>query len=242
MKKSSRLILLILESAHALRLPAARRSAPRSSAARRSVLAAGAALLSALPTLAGDYKRARYGEFAKMSYGGYGGDSLEDKKIGSDVGKVLYKSAYSGMTEADRAELRSKVDAVQTRWRKMAADVRQAMGKASPAYPVALSALDNNMGALKVDMRSVSKSLSGGDITVRVETLGGVDQPRFDYNTGQFELQKIVTQAEDCFTVVNGLYFDGVKARAAPTAALAKLDKADAAFDAWLRSVAGASK
>ena len=39
-------------------------------------------------------------------------------------------------------------------------------------------------------------------IQVRDMTKGGVDQPQFDYNTGQFTLQPMPAQAEEVFKVV----------------------------------------
>ena len=101
--------------------------------------------------------------------------------------------------------------------------------------------MDNNMNQIKTDMRTVSKALSGGDITVRDITKGGVDQPQFDYNTGQFTLKPLVAQAEDVFKIINDLYFAGIKAKVAPKA-LKGLGDADALFGQWVDAVLEAER
>ena len=93
-------------------------------------------------------------------------DAVARNGLGGD-GPALYD-------EVARAQVKERTDASVTRWRKMVADVIKALDKPTPAYPVAQSALDNNMNALKADMRAVSKELSGGDITVRDVTKGGI--------------------------------------------------------------------
>ena len=97
------------------------------------------------------------------------------------------------------------------------------------------------MNVLKTKMRTVSKALSGGDITIRHGTLDGVDQPRFDYNTGQFALQPIAAKAEACFAAVNQVYFEGIKAKGPPSQVLDSLQRADALFEEWLSLVTAAT-
>ena len=47
-------------------------------------------------------------------------------------------------------------------------------------------------------------------------------------------MQPIAEQAEACFTLVNSVYFDGIKRKAPASVALAGLAKADAEFERWL--------
>lgn len=179
-----------------------------------------------------------YGEFAKMdlTLGGDEADAVARNQLGSATGDKAYAAAFADMDASERAALKIKVDAVVTRWRNMQGAATKALSASTVAYPVAQSALDNNMNQIKTDMRTVSKALSGGDITVRDVTKGGVDQPQFDYNTGQFNLKPLVAQAEDVFKVINDAYFAGIKAKAAPKA-LKGLADADAKFNAWLGAV-----
>ena len=184
-----------------------------------------------------------YGEFAKMdmTLGGEEADAIARNQLGSAVGEKSYAAAFADMDEGERAALKAKVDAVVSRWRKMQAEATKALSASTAAYPVAQSALDNNMNQIKTDMRTVSKALSGGDITVRDITKGGIDQPQFDYNTGQFNLKPMVAQAEDVFKPINDCYFAGIKAKAA-SRALKDLSEADGLFNAWLNAVQEAEK
>ena len=177
-----------------------------------------------------------------MAIGGEETDAVARNQLGSATGPKSYASAFGDMDDVERAALLAKIDGVANRWRKMQADVGKAMTASTPAYPVAQSAIDNNMNQIKTDMRTVSKALSGGDYTVRDNTIGGVDQPQFDYNTGQFTLQPIPAQAEEVFKIINDLYFSGIKPRADPAKTLQGLEKADRLFSAWLGTVQQASK
>jgi len=196
---------------------------------------AAAAAAIGLPSAA---LASRYGEYANLGFSLEENDSVARNQM-SGQGRALYDAGSGAGTalydEASRAK--EKTAAIVARWQKMTAEVAKALGKATPAYPVAQSALDNNMNALKTDMRTVSKALSGGDITVRDTTKGGVDQPRFDYNTGQFELQPTVKKAEEVFAVINDLYFNGIKAKGRPSDVLQKLERADGLFNEWLAMV-----
>lgn len=207
---------------------------------RRLVLGGGAALALPWPALADQSRRGRFGEAAKT--GGFDDiDAVTRNSLGSD-GPASYEPAFSAMDEAERAAVLAKIEAVGTRWRRMSADVGKALSASTPAYPVAQSALDNNMNAVKGEMRTVAKALSGGDITVRDDTMGGVDQPQFDYNKGSFKLQPLAEQAEQVFDVINGLYFDGIKRKAPPDSILASMDEASGRFDAWLGAAKGAAQ
>jgi len=223
---------------------------------RRSAVLGGSAALAAVlgrvsPGIALDYepgcgekcRSSGYGEFAKMSgtMGGDEADAIARNQLGSATGPKSYTQAFSAMSEDERTALLAKAEAVTAKWLKMKAEVAKALSAKTPAYPVAQSALDNSMNAIKTDMRTVSKALSSGDITVRDTTMGGVDQPRFDYNTGQFELQPLAAEAEKVFKVVNDLYFSGIKPKGDPAAALNKLAAADELFVAWRDMVATAS-
>lgn len=208
---------------------------------RSAVLGGSAALAAVLGRVSPGI--GKEGEFAKMSgtMGGDEADAIARNQIGSATGPKVYKQAFSAMSEDERTALLAKAEAVTAKWLKMKAEVTKALSAKTPAYPVAQSALDNSMNALKTDMRTVSKALSGGDITVRDTTKGGVDQPRFDYNTGQFELQPLAAEAEEVFKVVNDLYFAGIKPKGDPAVALNKLAAADELFVAWRDMVATAS-
>ena len=153
-------------------------------------------------------------------------DAVARNGLGGD-GPALYD-------EVARAQVKERTDASVTRWRKMVADVIKALDKPTPAYPVAQSALDNNMNALKADMRAVSKELSGGDITIGYTSPGGVKNVQFDYNSGQYKLQPLAEQAEAVFTVINSVYFDAIKPRKPATVAIEGMQKASSKFDAWL--------
>ena len=181
--------------------------------------------------------------FAKMDMmlGGEEADAIARNQLGSATGEKAYAAAFADMDETERAALRAKTEAVVKRWKKMQGDASKALQASTPAFPVAQGALDTNMNQIKTDMRTVSKALSGGDITVRDITKGGIDQPQFDYNTGQFTLKPLVAQAEDVFKIVNDLYFAGIKAKAAPKA-LKGLSDADALFSAWVDAVLEAEK
>ena len=196
------------------------------------------------PTCGEKCRGSSYGEFAKMSgtMGGEDADAIARNSLGSTTGPKSYQNTFSAMNEAERTALLAKEEAVTVRWLKMKAEVAKALSAKTPAYPVAQSALDNSMNQIKTDMRTVSKSLSGGDITVRDTTMGGVDQPQFDYNTGQFTLAPMPAQAEEVFKVVNDLYFAGIKAKGDPAVALKKLAAADALFETWREAVGSASK
>lgn len=174
--------------------------------------------------------------------GGEEADAISRNQLGSATGPKSYSAAFSAMDEAERSALVARVDATDARWRKMCGEVSKSLSATKPAYPVAQAALDLSMNQLKTDMRTVSKALSGGDITVRDTTKGGVDQPQFDYNTGQFALQPMPAQAEEVFKVVNELYFAGIKAKADPAIGLGSLSKADGEFDVWLAGVREALK
>lgn len=208
------------------------------------VIVAGSSPVSAAIDISRDRSRSpSYGEFAKMdmTLGGEEADAIARNQLGSAVGEKSYAAAFADMDEGERAALKAKVDAVVSRWRKMQAEATKALSASTAAYPVAQSALDNNMNQIKTDMRTVSKALSGGDITVRDITKGGIDQPQFDYNTGQFNLKPMVAQAEDVFKPINDCYFAGIKAKAA-SRALKDLSEADGLFNAWLNAVQEAEK
>jgi hypothetical protein len=220
---------------------------------RRSVLFCGSAAFatadhaSALdyePTCGIRCRSSSYGEFAKMSgtMGGEEADAIARNQLGSASGRKAYSPAFSAMSGEEQAALLAKEEAVIQRWVKMKADVTKALSAKTPAYPVAQSALDNSMNAIKTDMRTVSKALSGGDITVRDTTLGGIDQPQFDYNTGQFTLQRVPAQAEAVVKAVNELYFAGIKSKGDPAVALKKLADADELFGIWREAVDSGSK
>jgi len=185
-----------------------------------------------------------FGEFAKLSLdlGGEEADAVARNQLGSATGPKSYAASFDAMDEGERAALLGKLDAATARWKRMRGQVEKALSASTPAYPVAQSALDNAMNQVKGDMRTVSKALSGGDITVRDLTKGGVDQPQFDYNTGQFTLAPMPALAEEVFKVVNELYFAGIKARASPAVGLARLEEADRKFDEWLMVVQQALK
>lgn len=168
-------------------------------------------------------------------------DAVARNVLGSaEPGRGAFKSAFENMDSEQRAALLGKTETVVTTWRKMQAEVTKALSAKTPSYPIAQSALDSSMNIIKTEMRTVSKALSGGDITVRDITMGGVDQPQFDYNTGAFKLQPLAQQAEDVYKVVNILYFDNIKARAKPELGLATLAKADGQFNDWLTMIRAA--
>ena len=117
-------------------------------------------------------RSASYGEGAQLSlFGGLSGgdeaDAVARNQLGSATGPKSYASSFDAMDEMDRASLLARVDATAMRWYKMKAEVTKALSASTPAYPVAQSVLDGSMNQLKTDMRTVSKALSGGDITVR---------------------------------------------------------------------------
>ena len=171
---------------------------------------------------------------ANLQYGGEETDAVARNAMSGGGGPALYD-------EVAKARLKEQLELATARWRKMATDVRKALDKSTPAYPVAESALLNNMNALKADMRAVSKTLSGGDITISYTSPGGVKNVEFDYNTGQYKLQPIPEQAEAVFTIVNSVYFDAIKRRAPASAALAGMAKADEQFERWLTMVEAAA-
>ena len=76
----------------------------------------------------------------------------------------------------------------------------------------AQAALSLGMGALKGDMRTVTKAACGGDILIRADSVGitGNKEPAFDFTTGQFALKPAAADAEAVVSLVNDLYFNTV--------------------------------
>ena len=192
---------------------------------RQAIL--GAAAAAAVPWRAAASQEQ---EPANLSFSSDETDAVARNQMSGGGGPALYD-------EVARSQVRARTDAAAERWRKMIGDVVKALDRTTPAYPVAQSALDNNMNALKADMRAVSKELSGGDITVGYVSPGGVQQPVFDYNSGQFKLQPLAEQCEAVFTAVNAVYFDAIKRRAPAPVALEGVAAADKLFAAWLAQV-----
>ena len=64
-----------------------------------------------------------------MTLGGEEADAIARNQLGSAVGEKSYAAAFADMDEGERAALKAKVDAVVSRWRKMQAEARNAIGK-----------------------------------------------------------------------------------------------------------------
>lgn len=141
----------------------------------------------------------------------------------SSKGTVVYD-------EAEAAAILEKKAAVLKKWKSMNSTVRKALEKDNKS--LVQTTIANNMNALKIDMRRLSKVSSGGDILVRGST---EEAAKFDYNSGQFALKPIPAQAESIFNEVNDLYFYVVKE--SPAVALQTLDKVDAMFNAWFADI-----
>ena len=144
----------------------------------------------------------------------------------------------------EASQVPEKLAAAKQRWSKMIGEVRKALNAKTPSKPNAQSAIANNMNQLKTDMRVVSKSLVGGDITTRSETVSGQNIAEFNYNTGQFKLQPLPERAEGVFCVINDLYANelNMKTQVPVEKAIARVDEAEAKFSEWVSMVDAAMR
>jgi len=100
--------------------------------------------------------------------------------------------------------------------------------------------ISNYMGYLKTDMRTVTKSLLGGDILQRQSSVGlsGTREAMFDYNSGQFALLPLAADTETIVAEINDLYFNTL-----PNAPLEQVHSEiiaiDSLFKDWLKLAKG---
>eukprot|EP00320_Phaeocystis_rex_P003476 CAMPEP_0119062806 /NCGR_PEP_ID=MMETSP1178-20130426/6316_1 /TAXON_ID=33656 /ORGANISM="unid sp, Strain CCMP2000" /LENGTH=261 /DNA_ID=CAMNT_0007044113 /DNA_START=43 /DNA_END=828 /DNA_ORIENTATION=- len=249
------LSLLLLALSDALRLPTHLNGAAALGAlptlTRRAALG-GTAALCALPAAGvadgimgadsakgfGPYGEAlselKQGDAARMGFSIEANDAVARNAL-TGGGTPLYNSAAVDL---------AKVDAITKRWATMIAGVRKSLtnekGSTAANAAAAKAAIDNGMGSLKQDMRSVAKALAGGDVQVReTQTRGGGATATFDYATGQFALKPIAEKPEAIFKLITDCYVNDLKTS---SSALAKVAEADALFAEWLAAVRGMSK
>ena len=138
------------------------------------------------------------------------------KEDDSKIGTSLYN---------ENDAISSKLEGVDLRWKKMIADCKKAQDKSGIKRSIEI-----NMAALKLDMRTISKVKSGGDI---LERNGKV--PTFDYNSGQFTLLPIPAQAEAVIAKINDIYF--YSSKGSQVEAQKCLNEVDEMFKSWLSLV-----
>lgn len=99
----------------------------------------------------------------------------------------------------------------------------------------ALAVLSNYMGTMKVDMRTIAKILSDGDIMVRSSTKGisGTNEAAFNYNSGQFTLKPIAQEVETIIDSINDLYFNVVP-NDDKESSLEAMNKISTMFNSWV--------
>lgn len=122
--------------------------------------------------------------------------------------------------------IRDKLEATEIRFSYMIKSFLHELkkDKKSDAKTVLITA----MSALKSDMRLISKTISGGDITVRANP---GSEAKFDYNTGKFEYKMIPAKCEKVLDQVNEIYFYYVDVPL--DKAQAECDKAVQLFKDW---------